>query len=157
MKKLVGLLALIILTLPAFAGAQDVAFDPTSGEGFVGRSTLQTGFGLNQGQLKKEADRIHFLYTLEAIYPVRCWDGTQKSVAQAYYYELSSGVVNPKGKFIGVALLGFTSEPSITPAPAASAVCEKDGIIGDLSYIRHTLSADLLGKVIVLSSGASAP
>lgn len=71
MKSIRMLAAAAALMVSGVASAE-VAFDPATGVGQVGKGDVQLAFGWNNAQLQANAGAVTFTYAVKATYEVRC-------------------------------------------------------------------------------------
>lgn len=166
-KKTCVLLVGIIAAL-AFAGvaAATVTFDPSSGNGFVGKGDVQTAFGWNNATAQAQANNVSFSMSqvTSTDYAVTCeWDTgtihlvhhvqtTQHSVSDTLAYDVTkANRSNPQGSLTGYNLTGLgtgTTTPSGDPIPAVGEDCPGNSGLGPITDVEIASSSSVGGLYV---------
>lgn len=114
------------LLASSLAGAA-VAFDPETGEGFVGKGDVQTAFGWNNKQLQDNLGGVEFSYAAEStVVTEQSWectnannDNIQERERTTTTSSSTTGVVSSvarvKNQITGVNLSGWSGTPVVVP------------------------------------------
>jgi len=126
-----------------------VTFDFQTGLGFVDRSTAQSAFGLNAGQLQKRAAQATFSMVQTTTIAVNCASGATGQAVGETIATVDFTVVPTKGSFDGFALTGLRDVLIADPL-SAEVICRGPGAYGAQISVVGRLSGNLGGQTALL-------
>jgi len=156
-KKLRVVLSVLVLWPLSLHGDGVANFDLSTGEGFIAKSVIQEGFGLNNGQIRKASDRVSFAFAEKDTLAVNCTSGATLETFVEFGSDVGSTSTYSKGQLLGFELTGFVDPEWVKDPPSATVLCSGPGSLGQVTERRFTLSAVLEGESVVLLGGGITP
>jgi len=149
--RLAMILAPVVILAQATSGAASAAvtFDFQTSRGFVDRSATQAAFGLNYGQMQKNAAQVIFSAVQTYTFAVNCASGATGSAVMEVIATVDFTIVPTKGSLDGFALTG-PHDISIADPPPPEVICGGPGTLGAQISVVRRLSASLGGQSAVL-------
>ena len=125
-----------------------VTFNFQTSRGSVDRATIQSAFGLNNGQMQKNAEEVVFSSLERTTITVICNTGPARVALAEISGTVNFTLVPTRGPFDGFALAGLRDVLVSDPGPA-ELICGGPGSFGGQTVLRR-LSASLGAQSIVL-------
>lgn len=157
-KKLRVVLSVLVLLPLSLHGDGVANFDLVTGEGFIAKSVIQEGFALNNGQIRKVADRVSFAFAEVDTVAVNCASGATLEAFIEFGSDVGSTLTYSKGQLLGFQLTGFVDPEWVKDPPSADDLCSPGhGTFGQIAERRFTLSAVLEDESVVILGGGITP
>ena len=147
------------------AAVAAVAFDSTTGTGFVGKGDIQILYGWNNAQLQRNASGVTFGYDAKDTYDVECyWETTtghgtivQHDITVPRHVSVSASVsydARVRSQITGFILKGFGAVTSEGQVPVVGGSCPGGSQVATITSVTPTGST---GGLSVSYGGVSYP
>jgi hypothetical protein len=160
---LIVLMVVLAIALPVLAS---VAFDASTGTGFVGKGDVQLAFGWNNAQLQRYASGVTFGFDSSDVYEGVCvWttgEGTRgektHSITRKKHVDVYGSVAydaRMRNQITGFILKGYAGDPVVSGnVPTVGGVCPGNGTDGAWESVTLVSSS---GGLITSYGGVTIP